>query len=205
MKAIIFDLMHDNHVYVKNEDTCKGETQTTPQQGFWSWWWTEERGAPVVMLPRLSAGPVRKNVCMCVVGTTITCVLSFVERHAGVLQALQLKPPAAAKQKCLSGQQHKPHGWYLICCSCINGKGKELDVKHSFCSKNEEHLVHITAFKEDIYAVEKYNTLPCVHVVVWKDLLFRRKLFGHVLAVRERSSTLIDHIHRMLEQTHDQS
>lgn len=155
-----------------------------------------------------SCGNVAQIVCRpseeeCVYvrgGVTITCVLSFMEHHAGVLQALQLKPPAAAKQKCLSGQQHKPH-----CCSCINGKGKELDVKHSFCSKNEEHLVHITAFKEDIYAVQKYNTLPCVHVIVWKDLLFRRKLFGHVLAVRERSGTLIDHIHRMLEQTHDQS
>ena len=145
-------------------------------------------------------------MCVCVAGLTTTCVLSFMERHAGVLQALQLKQPAAAEQKSLSGQQHKPHGWYLVRCSCINGKGKELDVKHSFCSKKEEHLVHITAFKEDIYTIQKYNTLPCVHIAVWKDLLFSGgSSLGHVLSVSERNGALMDHIHRMLEQTHDRS
>lgn len=196
--------MHDNHVSVKNEDTCKDETQTIPQQGFWSWWWTEERGAPVGNIGQTAAGPERQNVCVCVcmAGMTTTCILSFMECHAGVLQAL--KQPAAAKQKCLSDQQHKPRGWYLLCCSCINGKGKELDVKHSFCRKNEEHLVHITAFKEDIYTIQKYNTLLCVHIAIWKDMLFSGgRSLGHVLAVRERTEALMDHIHRMLEQTHD--
>ena len=89
----------------------------------------------VVTLHRLSVGPGRRNVCVCVVGITMMCVLSFTEHYSWVLQALQLKQPLAANKKCLSGQQHKSHGWYLVRCSGINGKGKELNVKHSFYSK----------------------------------------------------------------------
>lgn len=78
------------------------------------------------------------------------------EHHAEVLKQSNCRIPVAAKQKCVSGQQHRPHAWCVVHSSCINGKRKELDVK--------KHLVHITAFKEDIYTIQKYNTLLCVCV-----------------------------------------
>lgn len=63
-----------------------------------------------------------------------------------------------------------------------------------------KHLVHITAFKEDIYTIQKYSTPLCVCVAEWKDLLFSGgSSSGRVLAVRERNGALMDHIDRMLE------
>lgn len=128
------------------------------------------------------------------------------ECHAGFLQALQMKQPAAEEQKCLSGRKHKPHRQHLVHCSCINEKGKELNVKHSFHSKNEEHLVHISVFKEDIYTIQIDDTLLYIHMVILKDLLFSGGSFlRHVLAVREHNGAVMDHIHKMVEQIPYQS
>lgn len=101
------------------------------------------------------------------------CDLSFMECYA-VLQALQLMQTAATTQKCLSDQQHKPHGWYL-CCSCINGKGKELNVIHSFCSKNEEHLVHISAFKQIVIQHKSKTPLSVYTLQYGKTCYFQEE------------------------------
>lgn len=134
LKVIIFDLMHDNHVYVKNEDTCRDDTWTTPHPTTGILKLVVNRGK------RCSCGTTAQTLCrpreaefVCVCGGNDDNVwfFLFMECHAGVLQALQVKQPAAAKKKkSLSGQQHKSHGWYLVHSSCINGEGKELYVKH---------------------------------------------------------------------------
>lgn len=74
-------------------------------------------------------------------------------------------------------------------------------MKCSFHSKNEEHLVHKSIFKEDIYTIQIDDTLFYVHLAVWKDLLFSGgSSLGHVLAVREHNGAVMDHIHKMVEQ-----
>lgn len=105
------------------------------------------------------------RMCVCTWWGWLQRVLSFMEYHAEVLKHW-LQQPAAAKQKCLSGQQHRPHAWCVVRCSSISAKEMELDVKH---------LVHITAFKEDIYTIQKYSTLLCVCVVEWKGLFFQEE------------------------------
>lgn len=115
------------------------------------------RNAPVVLC-RLSAGPGRQSVCMSAWWDGyMTCSVFYGTQCRSSLTA----PFSSSKTKICFWSAAQTT--CIVHCSCINGKGKELDVKH---------LVHITAFKEDIYTIQKYNTLLCVRVAEWKDLLF---------------------------------